>query len=141
MKRVAIWAMANQGVWVKDYIKIIDGVRKWTLIHSSILEIESQFQIIGKEIELSMFDNINEEDSIKCSLVKNGKFSIKEVVYYLSDNRNIFGLWEKVWVKGLIPKISFFPWIVAHEVILTQDKLQNRGFQLANMCVLYKKKD
>lgn len=54
-----------------------------------------------------MFDNINEEDTIKCSLVTNGKFSVKKVVYYLSNNKHIFGLWKKVWVKGLIPKISF----------------------------------
>lgn len=41
LKRAKIWAMANQDVWVKDYIKIIEGVKKWTLIHSLILEIES----------------------------------------------------------------------------------------------------
>lgn len=45
-------------------------------------------------------------------------------------------LWNNIWVKGLTPKISFFIYIVAHNVILTQDKLQKKGYQLENKCIL-----
>ncbi|CAL1369899.1 unnamed protein product [Linum trigynum] len=43
---------------------------------------------------------------------------------------------ESVWRKIVPSKICIFIWTVAHNSILTQDKLQKRGWNLANRCDL-----
>lgn len=45
-------------------------------------------------------------------------------------------LWERVWVKELIPKKSFFLWTAANNGNLTLDNLRRRRFWLPNRCVL-----
>jgi len=53
------------------------------------------------------------------------------------DNRKY--LWEKVWVKYLIPKISYFTWFTSLNSINTYDNLKKKGILLPNKCIMCKK--
>lgn len=46
-------------------------------------------------------------------------------------------LWNKIWIKSLIPKIIFNMWVLAHNNLTTIDNLKGKGFQIPNRCNLY----
>ena len=57
---------------------------------------------------------------------------------FSSKEKGASPLWSKAWIKGLIPKINIFYWILLHNKILTQDNLQKRGINAVNQCSLCK---
>lgn len=44
--------------------------------------------------------------------------------------------WKRVWSISLPKKIKFFNWLVVRNKILMQNSLKNRGFALAEKCVM-----
>eukprot|EP00253_Pinus_taeda_P010169 PITA_10169 len=45
--------------------------------------------------------------------------------------------WKAVWGNPTLPKIDIFCWTLCHKKILTEDKLQSRGFCGPSRCSLY----
>lgn len=47
---------------------------------------------------------------------KDGNYKVKEAIKILSNGQEdeIIELWAHVWIKGIIAKIPFFMWILAH---------------------------
>jgi len=46
--------------------------------------------------------------------------------------------WNNIWNFSTIPKIDFLCWLLCHQKILTEDRLQKRGFLGPSRCILCK---
>lgn len=66
----------------------------------------------------------------------NGCFKVSMV--FTSKEKGAGPLWSKSWIKGLIPKVNIFYWILLQNKILTLDNLQKRGINVVNRCSLCK---
>ncbi|WMV37951.1 hypothetical protein MTR67_031336 [Solanum verrucosum] len=69
---------------------------------------------------------------------KENKFTVKAAYRVLTTSNNQSGTlpWKMIW-RGKIPhKVACFSWLLAREVVLTQDTLMKRGFNLCSRCFL-----
>ena len=76
------------------------------------------------------------EDKMIWSVDASGCFKGSSVFKY--EEKGAHPLWTKAWIKGLIPKINIFFWILLQNKILTIDNLQKRGINVVNRCSLCK---
>ena len=77
-----------------------------------------------------------QEDKMIWSANPSGKFKVSSLFKYKEKGNQPF--WTKAWIKGLIPKINIFYWIMLQNKILTLDNLQKRGINVVNRCSLCK---
>ena len=54
------------------------------------------------------------------------------------EDKTISPIWAKAWIKGLMPKINIFFWIMLQNKKFTLDYLQKKGINLVNGCSLCK---
>ena len=78
----------------------------------------------------------HKEDKMIWSVDASGYFKVSFVFKY--EEKGACPLWTRAWIKGLIPKINIFYWILLQNKALTQDNLQKRGINVVNRCSLCK---
>lgn len=69
---------------------------------------------------------------------KDNKFTVKAAYRVLITSNNQSGTWpwKMVWRVKIPHKVACFSWLLAREVVLTQDTLMRRGFNLCSRCFL-----
>ena len=70
------------------------------------------------------------------SVDPSGQFKVSSL--FKSKEKGNQPFWTKAWIKGLIPKINIFYWILLQNKILTLDNLQKRDINVVNRCSLCK---
>ena len=76
------------------------------------------------------------EDKMIWNTDSSGQFKVSTL--FVSREKGNIPYWSQAWIKGLIPKINIFYWIMLQNKILTQDNLQKMGINLVNRCILCK---
>lgn len=139
LKKMAKWIMRKQGEKVSNYLSKYG--QTWFFREVEVQSIKDQLQDIKDEITKQGIVGSEDRDRPKWNWVKSGNYNVKYAIRMLQAGNVILdqGLWIQVWDKHLIPKIAFFRWILAHEKLLTWDKLQQRGFIGPNRYTLCKK--
>ncbi|MDV3188705.1 MAG: hypothetical protein Q8834_02660, partial [Candidatus Phytoplasma australasiaticum] len=85
------------------------------------------------------FSNMNaEEDRVIWQLGNKENFSVKAAYSSLNHSRSRLKPWPwKMILKTRIPyKVNCFTWLLAREVVLTQENLKKRKFQMTSRCYL-----
>ena len=76
------------------------------------------------------------EDKMIWNADPSGQFKVSTL--FVSREKGNQPFWSQAWIKGLIPKINIFYWIMLQNKILTQDNFQKRGINVVNRCTLCK---
>ncbi|RVW30599.1 LINE-1 reverse transcriptase-like [Vitis vinifera] len=76
------------------------------------------------------------EDMESWTETKSGKFSVKSLYLALEAGCSAQFPSSLIWNENVQPKISFFAWEATWGKALTLDKVQKRGWALANRCFL-----
>ncbi|RVW58237.1 LINE-1 reverse transcriptase-like [Vitis vinifera] len=76
------------------------------------------------------------EDMVSWTETKSGKFSVKSLYLALEAGCSTRFPSSLIWNENVQPKISFFAWEATWGKALTLDKVQKRGWALANRCFL-----
>ena len=77
------------------------------------------------------------EDQVIWHADPSGHFKVSSI--FAPKDKGNQPLWAHAWIKGLIPKINIFFWIMLQNKIPTLDNLQKRGINVVNRCILCKK--
>ena len=80
--------------------------------------------------------NVGEEDRVKWMDFNDGLFSVKSLFRALHPVSLVSFLSKIIWNSCVQPKLSFFAWKASWGQVLTFDRLQKRGWALANRCFL-----
>lgn len=75
---------------------------------------------------------------IKCQHNKTRQYTVKDGFTIVNKDNMIGsdGIWKRVWMPDILPKIAFFTWFAMHGKILTLDILQKKGICLTNRCIM-----
>ncbi|KAJ9692984.1 hypothetical protein PVL29_011901 [Vitis rotundifolia] len=121
---------------VKDVWDSSLGQGGWNLIFSRDFN-DWELDLIGDLlILLRGFRTSSEEDSVFWKEGNHGTFRVKDA-FRLLDAPNVTAFPVKcIWVDKVPTKVAFFAWEASWGKILTLDRLQKRGWQLANCCFL-----
>ncbi|RVW35300.1 putative ribonuclease H protein [Vitis vinifera] len=76
------------------------------------------------------------EDRVSWTETKSGKFSVKSLYLAIEAGGSARFPSSLIWNANVQPKISFFAWEATWGKAITLDKLQKRGWALANRCFL-----
>ena len=76
------------------------------------------------------------EDQVIWTKAKEGRFSVKSLYKELELERLGDFLARVIWNSLVPPRVSFFAWKATWKKALTLDRIQKRGFSLANRCYL-----
>ena len=76
--------------------------------------------------------NLDEEDRVKWMDLKDGNFSVKSLYRALESDSLVSFPWKIIWNSCVQPKISFFAWEASWRKVLTLDRIQKRGWALAD---------
>ncbi|KAL6348179.1 hypothetical protein AAG906_002801 [Vitis piasezkii] len=76
------------------------------------------------------------EDKVSWTETKSGKFSVKSLYLAIEAGGSARFPSSLIWNENVQPKISFFAWEATWGKALTLDKVQKRGWALANRCFL-----
>ncbi|RVW62551.1 putative ribonuclease H protein [Vitis vinifera] len=76
------------------------------------------------------------EDRVSWTKTKSGKFSVKSLYLAIEAGGSARFPSSLIWNVNVQPKISFFAWEATWGKALTLDKMQKRGWALANRCFL-----
>nr|CAN70867.1 hypothetical protein VITISV_027610 [Vitis vinifera] len=76
------------------------------------------------------------EDRVSWTETKSGKFSVKSLYLAIEAGGSARFPSSLIWNANVQPKISFFAWEATWGKALTLDKVQKRGWALANRCFL-----
>ncbi|RVW93977.1 Retrovirus-related Pol polyprotein from transposon RE1 [Vitis vinifera] len=76
------------------------------------------------------------EDKVSWTETKSGKFSVKSLYLAIEAGGSARFPSSLIWSANVQPKISFFAWEATWGKALTLDKIQKRGWALANRCFL-----
>ncbi|KAL6343127.1 hypothetical protein AAG906_019670 [Vitis piasezkii] len=76
------------------------------------------------------------EDRVSWTETKSGKFSVKSLYLAIEAGGSARFPSSLIWNANVQPKISFFAWEATWGKALTLDKMQKRGWALANRCFL-----
>ena len=115
------------GCWAPHFVRLLNN---WELdeVESFILRLQ------GKRIH-------NEEDELVCVGAKDGGFTVKQLNNTLDPGRHVDFPSRVIW-NSLVPsKVGMFAWVTSWSNILTLDKLQRRGWVMANICYLCGKQE
>ncbi|KAJ9691214.1 hypothetical protein PVL29_013405 [Vitis rotundifolia] len=77
-----------------------------------------------------------EEDRVRWENSKDGVFSIKSLYKAIQSESSVWFPSKIIWMSCAQPKISFFAWEASWGRVLTLDRLQKKGWVLANRCFL-----
>ena len=77
-----------------------------------------------------------DDDRLKWKLTKNGDFTIRSFYHKLHGSSSAVFPWKGIWKVKAPRRVSFFVWTTAWDRILTGDKLQLRGFDFVNWCIM-----
>ncbi|KAJ9705958.1 hypothetical protein PVL29_003867 [Vitis rotundifolia] len=121
---------------VKDVWDSSLGQGGWNLIFSRDFN-DWELDLIGDLlILLRDFRTSSEEDSVFWKEGNHDTFRVKDA-FRLLDAPNVTAFPIKcIWVDKVPTKVAFFAWEASWGKILTLDRLQKRGWQLANCCFL-----
>ncbi|RVX13433.1 hypothetical protein CK203_021086 [Vitis vinifera] len=81
----------------------------------------------------------DEEDRVRWVESKDRVFSVKSLYRALQPVSSASFPSKSIWMSYAQPKISFFAWEASWGRVLTLDRLQKRGWALANRCFLCQK--
>ncbi|RVX01678.1 hypothetical protein CK203_024373 [Vitis vinifera] len=76
----------------------------------------------------------DEEDKVKWMASKDGDFSVKSLYRTMQPGSLAFFPSKIIWNSCVQPKLSFFAWEASWGRVLTLDRLQKRGWVMANRC-------
>ena len=76
------------------------------------------------------------EDEVIWTKAKDGRFSVKSLYKDLDQERREEFPANIIWNSLVPPRVSFFAWEATWKKSVTLDRLQKRGFSLANRCYL-----
>ncbi|RVW37937.1 hypothetical protein CK203_101880 [Vitis vinifera] len=79
---------------------------------------------------------VDEEDRVRWMDSKDGAFSVKSLYRALQPVSIASFPMKIIWNSYVRLKISFFAWEASWGRVLTLDRLQRRGWALANRCFL-----
>ncbi|KAJ9682385.1 hypothetical protein PVL29_018325 [Vitis rotundifolia] len=121
---------------VKDVWDSSLGQGGWNLIFSRDFN-DWELDLIGDLlILLRDFRTSSKEDSVFWKEGNHGTFRVKDAFRLLdAPNDTAFPV-KCIWVDKVPTKVAFFAWEASWGKILTLDRLQKRGWQLANYCFL-----
>ena len=77
-----------------------------------------------------------EDDSVFWKKDEDGLFKVKKAYIVLANTQGAKFPHSNVWVDKVPTKIAFFAWEATWGKVLTLDRLQRRGWQLPNRCIL-----
>ena len=80
--------------------------------------------------------NVGEEDRVRWTESKDGVVFIKSLYRALQPVSLVSCPSKIIWNSYVHPKLSFFAWEASWGKILTLDRLQKRGWALANRCFM-----
>ena len=83
----------------------------------------------------------DEEDKVKWMASKDGDFSVKSLYRTMQPGSHAFFPSKIIWNSCVQPKLSFFAWEASWGRVLTLDRLQKRGWVMANRCFLCHKSE
>lgn len=75
-------------------------------------------------------------DGWEWSISRKGKFTIKSLYLAMINQGSTDFPHKGIWMSSIPLKVSFFIWNIVMNKILSIDHLQNRGWNLANRCVI-----
>lgn len=78
----------------------------------------------------------SQRDGWEWVLSKKGVFTSKSFYVDQFVHKSIMFSHKSIWVLSIPSKVPFFTWNAYLDRILTLDNLQNRGWNLANRCIL-----
>ena len=81
--------------------------------------------------------NLDEEDKMRWMDSKDGNFSVKSLYRALESDSLVSFPWKIIWNSCVQPKLSFFAWEASRGKVLTLDRIQKRGWALANRCFFF----
>ncbi|PKA51160.1 Putative ribonuclease H protein [Apostasia shenzhenica] len=87
---------------------------------------------VGNEI---LDITIHKNDKMIWDLSINGKFSFKDTWNKFRHKKNSMLFWKIIWLKNFPDKISFLAWQIIRNYLPTEDRMKDKGFQLASRCV------
>ena len=76
------------------------------------------------------------EDQVVWTKAKDERFSVKSLYKALESESLGDFLARVIWNSLVPPRVSFFAWEAMWKKALTLDRIQRRGFSLANICYL-----
>ena len=79
---------------------------------------------------------VDEKDKVRWVESKDGVFSVKSLYRVVQLVSSASFPSKIIWMSHAQPKISFFAWEASWGRVLTLDRLQKRGWALANRCFL-----
>ena len=82
---------------------------------------------------------VDEEDRVSWVKSKDGVFSVKSLYKAMQPASSALFPSKIIWRSCAQPKISFFAWEASWDKVLTLDRLQKKGWVLANRCFLCQK--
>ena len=80
--------------------------------------------------------NVVEEDRVRWMDSNNGLFSVKSLFRALHPVSLVSFPSKIIWNSCVQPKLSFFAWKDSWGKVQTLDRLQKRGWDLANRCFM-----
>ena len=83
--------------------------------------------------------SLDEEDRVRWVESKDGVFSVKSLYRVMQPVSSAWFPSKIIWMSYAQPKISFFAWEASWGRVLTLDRMQKRGWALANRCFLCQK--
>ncbi|KAJ9709030.1 hypothetical protein PVL29_000829 [Vitis rotundifolia] len=128
--------LVQRNATVEDVWDSSLGQGGWNLIFSRDFN-DWELDLIGDLlILLRGFRTSSEEDSVFWKEGNHGTFRVKDAFRLLdAPNDTAFPV-KCIWVDKVPTKVAFFAWEASWGKILTLDRIQRRGWQLANCCFL-----
>jgi hypothetical protein len=121
-KRTVLEVFINQA-WMRD----IQGA----LTVGAIVEFLQLWDILT---QVQLQPDTRDRHSFR--LASNGNYSAKSAYESLFVGSVLFDPFERIWKSGAPPKCRFFMWFVAHNRCWTADRLQKRGLDHPEHCLL-----
>ena len=114
-----VWSHSGRGVWAPRFSRQIND---WEVFNVEHLLLRLQGRRVYSDVE----------DEVNWTKAKDGRFSVKSLYKALDSERREEFPASIIW-NSLVPlRVSFFAWEATWKKSITLDRLQRRGFSLAN---------